>query len=177
MKKRLTAFMLVLSLSVAALLAGGTIAYFTAEDTARNVITAGNAQVKVHTELPEEGVEIMPGDTVADTVTVENTGGHPVYLRVKVTARVNDEALSAEECLELDVNEAAWTYKDGYYYLNAALETGATTPALFTKVHFKGDKIDNQYLGRLFTLDVSAGAVQAENNGETVWDAVGFPEA
>lgn len=174
MRKRLVA--LCLALAAGSLLAGGTIAYFTAEDTARNAVTAGNAEIRVHTEFPSEGQEIMPGDTVEDTVTVENTGGHPLYLRVRVTKGVNEEGLSAEDCLELDINETDWTYKDGYYYFNTALEAGKTTPPLFTKVQFKGDTIDNQYLGRLFTVDVDGYAVQAENNGETVWDAVGFPE-
>lgn len=179
------------SIAVLALFSTGTLAYFTAEAEADNVITAGNLDLKIHDRLgsgeifPEEGIQIMPGQTVEKSVTVENTGGHPMYLRVKLVTGVKDadgreDELSptAKECLNIAINEEAWTYRedDGYYYYADVLEAGETTPELFTEVVIDGPKVDNAYLGKTFTLNVDAYAVQSEHNGATVWEAFGWPE-
>ena len=134
-------------------------------------------QIGVDGEVyPEETLEIMPGDTLVNTVTVENTGNHPFWLRVKVTKRVKDSQLSAEGMV-LDLNTRDWSYRDGYYYYNAALQAGEVTEPLFTQVSFDGKTIGNEYLGKVFTLDVDAYGVQSENNADTVWEASGWPEA
>ncbi len=179
------------SIAVLALSSTGTLAYFTAEAEADSVITAGNLDLKLHDRtvygelLPAGSMQVIPGQTIEKSVTVENTGGHPMYLRVKIVTGVTDaqgreDALSptAKECLKIDVNEESWTYRedDGYYYYLDVLEAGETTPELFTEVVVDGPKVDNAYLGKNFTLNVSAYGVQSEHNGATVWDAFGWPE-
>ncbi len=180
MKRKLVAIFGVIA--ILAILSIGTYAYFTTEQNAHNVITAGNVKLEIHEktatgeDFPKEGIIVMPGDTVSKIVTVENTGDHPLYLRIKLTEGVNDEALTADDCLDININRSCWLEKDGYYYYYRALQSGETTEQLFSEVYFDINNVDNKYLGKYFTLNVSASAVQSENNGSNVLTAVGWPE-
>lgn len=179
MKKKLTIIAIIVALL--AILSIGTYAYFSTEQNAHNVITAGNVNLEIHEktasgeDFPKEGIVVMPGDTVSKIVTVENTGDHPLYLRVKLTEGVSDEALTTDDCLSIDINRSCWLEKDGYYYYYRALGAGETTEQLFSEVYFDLYSIDNKYLGKQFTLNVAASAVQSENNGTDVLSAVGWP--
>ena len=44
-----------------------------------------------------------------------------------------------------------------------------------TKVFIDGAAVDNRYLGKVLSLDISADAVQSGHNGTSVWDAIGWP--
>ena len=74
-KRRLV--LLALALCIAAVTATGTLAYFTAEETAHNVITTGYLDMILHETttggkpFPEEGLDnLMPGMVVDKRVTV-----------------------------------------------------------------------------------------------------------
>ncbi len=181
-----SAFITAVIVIVAALLATGSYAFFTHEDTARNVITTGSVDFEIHERMqeggefkdfPAEGVEFMPGDTISKIVTVQNISNHPIYLRVKLTKSIVDnDKLDAENCLSMDINEQAWTLgNDGYYYYNEPVAAKAETEALFTKVFVDGWNVDNRYLGEKFSLKIDASAVQSENNGANVMEAAGWP--
>ncbi len=180
MKRRL--LLLFGVVAILAILSAGTLAYFTAQTKATNIISSGSVNLKIHertadgSNFPKEGVMVMPGDTVSKVVTVENVGSAPLYLRVRLTKRVNDASLAADDCISMNLNTLCWTEKDGYYYFNEALNPGQTTEALFSEVYVDLLKVDNAYLGKYFTLEVSAYGVQAAYNGNTPWDAVGWPE-
>lgn len=168
---------------IAALITTGAYAFFTKGSTATNVITAGNIDFAIQEitdsgeAFPVHGVQVMPGDTVSKIVTVKNTGTNPLYLRLKLTVGVlNDDTLSAEDKLSMDLNTTDWTLgQDGFYYYNKALEPDAVTEPIFTKVTVDGESVGNEYLGKSFTLTVAGAAVQSENNGTDVFDAVGWP--
>ena len=174
--------LLSLILAVFAMLTVGTYAYFTTTETAHNVITTGGINFELRqggaatATFPDKTMVILPGDVVTKDLTVENTGDHPMYVRIKLTPGVNDRALSADGCIHMDFNKEAWTLADGYYYYNTALKAGETTAPLFTKITFVGEKITNDYLGKQFSLDVAAFAVQSEHNGATPLEAQGWPE-
>lgn len=180
MKKKLSIIFGIIA--ILAVISVGTLAYFTSEQNAENVISAGNIKLEIHEktasgeDFPEEGIIVMPGDTVSKIVTVENTGDHPLYLRVKLTEGVSDEALTEDDCLDININRSCWLEKDGYYYYYRALQSGETTEQLFSEVYFDLYNIDNKYLGKHFTLNVAASAVQSENNGSDVLNAMGWPE-
>lgn len=180
MKKKLSIVFGIIA--VLAIISVGTLAYFTSEQNAENVISAGNIKLEIHEktasgeDFPKEGIIVMPGDTVSKIVTVENTGDHPLYLRVKLTEGVSDEALTTDDCLDININRSCWLEKDGYYYYYRALQSGETTEQLFSEVYFDLYNIDNKYLGKHFTLNVAASAVQSENNGSDVLNAIGWPE-
>ena len=159
-----------------------TLAYYTTIGKATNVVTSGDIQLMIHettadgSQFPAEGVYIIPGDIVSKRVCVENVCGHPFYLRVKLVSGSTNQALSADECMKMDIDSTNWTYRDGYYYLNRILQPGETTPALFTQVEIVGSKMDQTHVGSMLSLTVNAYAVQSENNpAEHPWDASGWP--
>ena len=69
-----------------------------------------------------------------------------------------------------------WTFHDGWWYCNEAVAAEESTKPLFEKVRFSQD-MDNTYQGSTVYIDVTAQAVQKTNNGESVLDAAGWPEA
>ena len=185
MKKLNKALALALSLALVFLLraTGETLAFYSVTGTATNVITSGGIHLKIHEHngdngmiFPSGGIQVRPGDKVPKRVAVENTCGQPFYLRIRLTPGVNDPALTADNCISLDINESDWTFADGYYYYNTALTPGETTTPLFTQVTFEGREVTNAYLGKTFSLDVAAFAVQSEHNGTDPLTAQGWPE-
>jgi len=169
---------------VLALLAQAAIAYYSTAGVATNVVTSGSIRMLIHetTEqgrpFPTEGVVVIPGDVVEKEVTVESDCAHPFYLRVKLVCSVNDETLSADDCIRPDINTADWQLHDGWYYYKGIVTPGKTTAPLFSEVEIVGDKVDNSYIGKKLTLTVDAQAVQSENNpltGGDVTTASGWP--
>lgn len=183
MKKKL----LILSLAAIclAITAIGTLAYFTSEGTAHNVITTGGVEITVQEwadedkQTPFEDLEgIMPGMTVTKIAEIKNTGASDAWVRVKVEKNIElqGEGTSDTSLVELTLNTADWTEKDGYYYYTKVLKPGEVTAPIFTAVTFKPD-MGNEYQYATATVDVVAQAVQAANNGDTVMDAKGWPNA
>ena len=180
MKKRLLDIALIAA--VLSLLGMGTWAYYTVQRQATAAVTTGNIRIAIHektadgSDFPAEGVTVLPGDVVDKVVTMENVGSHPLYLRVKLEKTVNDETLTVENCLRMDINTDSWTYHKGYYYYNDALEPGMVTEPLYSTVSFSATEMDNRYLGKQFNVKVAAWAVQSENNSESPFTADGWEE-
>ena len=183
MKKKL----LILSLAAIclAITAIGTLAYFTSEGTAHNVITTGGVDIAVQEWADEEKTKpfenlsgVMPNTTVTKIAEVKNTGASDAWVRVKVekNIKLQGEGTSDTSRVELTLNTTDWTEKDGYYYYKEALKPGEVTAPIFTAVTFKPD-MGNEYQNATATVDVVAQAVQTANNGETVTDAKGWPNA
>ena len=109
MKRR--AFTIALIVVAVALVAGGTLAYFTAEGTAKNIITTGKLAMKLYDTTVENGAEvdfpangisgILPGDTKDKNVYVKNTGACDIYVRVKLTPSADMAPGSTETAPEL----------------------------------------------------------------------------
>lgn len=172
------------------MMAYGTLAYFTAEDTAHNVITSGEIDIELQewadaektTPFPEDGVSgVMPGTEVTKIVEVKNTGANDAYIRVKVEKEfVLSEGVEGETdsgLMKIDFDETYWTLgEDGYFYYKTALEPGAVTEPLFASVSFD-TTMGNIYQNSTAKVDVTAYAVQVANNGDSVMDAKGWPEA
>ena len=177
-------------LILAALSVYGTLAYFTAQGTARNVITTGDIKIALEERMLtpdgektvpfEDQLGVMPGSDVSKIVTVTNTGGQPAWVRVSLDKAIElAQGVEGEADLSLvtcDLNTESWTEKDGYYYYNAALEPGQTTEPLFTAVHF-AETMSNMYQESRAILQVNAFATQTAHNGTTALDAAGWPEA
>ena len=183
MKKKL----LILSLAAIclAITAIGTLAYFTSEGTAHNVITTGGVDIAVQewadearTEPFEDLTGVMPNTTVTKIAEIKNTGASDAWVRVKVekNIKLQGEGTPDTGLVELTLNTTDWTEKDGYYYYKEALKPGEVTTPIFTAVTFKPD-MGNEYQNATATVDVVAQAVQTANNGDTVMDAKGWPNA
>ena len=162
---------------------GGTLAYYTASEITRNVITAGNIKIDlIETDAqgnPFEDVSgVLPGTGVEKVVTVKNTGDNPCWVRISVAKEIvlaeGKEGTPDLSLIAIDFNEENWTEQDGFYCYNEKLEAGQTTEPLFTTVTFNTG-MDNLYQGCTATVSVAAQAVQSANNGETVLDVQGWP--
>ena len=186
-KKLLICACIAICLSIAAY---GTTAYFTYEDTATNVITAGNVKIELQEwSIPEEGgdpvpfedvMDVMPGMEVSKVVQIKNTGVQDAWVRISLEKSILlAEGVTGEVDLSLigcDFNETDWTEKDGYYYYNKKLAPGETTEALFTKVLFAAN-MGNLYQRSKAVIEVRAQATQVVHNGDTVFEAGGWPKA
>jgi len=173
------------------LITGGTYAYFTTSDTARNVITSGGIEVKVVEQqlvngtlqpYPSQPIPVMPATTVSKIVSVQSSE-QAAWLRMNFTLTVYDAegkemeipADELEKVIVIEVDATNWTLKDGWWYYNTAVKGGETTKPLFEEVEFSGPHMDNKYQLCTVVIDVTAQAVQQANNGATVWKALGWP--
>lgn len=170
-----------------ALVAAGSLAYFTAEETAYNVITTATLDMTLHEEttggkpFPEEGITgVMPATEVDKKVYVENTGEADFWCRISIEKSIQAaEGVDAKlnfDHITLDINTADWTEKDGYYYYNRPVKSGEFTEPLFTQVIF-GKELGNEYMNATVVIKVHAQTVQCKNNGTSALDAMGWPEA
>lgn len=182
--KRKLLILSVLAICIATL-AAGTLAYFTSEGKAHNVITTGGVEITVQEWADEEKTKpfedvtgIMPGMTVTKIAEIKNTGASDAWVRVKVekNIKLQGEGTPDTALVELTINTTDWTEKDGYFYYTKALKPGEVTAPIFTAVTFKAD-MGNEYQNATATVDVSAQAVQTANNGDTVMDAKGWPNS
>ena len=179
-KKKLWAIAIVIILI--ALLVGNSLAYYSVQGTATNVVTSGNIRLKIietganGLPYPKDSIEIIPGQTVTKQVVIQNTCSHPFWLRVEIITGSNN---SAKDVIEiLDLNHRDWKEHDGYYYYNTILQPSEITAPLFSQVLFSGQHLNETYSGTDLTLSVRASAVQSENNpAEHPWEALGWPES
>ena len=182
MKKRI--FLVALLLCCLALAGTGTLAYFTAKDTAMNIITTGELDMELvelqadGTPFPEDGIAgVMPGDAIGKKVTVKNVGGVDFYARVKTSfvltdAQGNTDALTMEN-ITLDINAKDWTKQGDYYYYNRSIAPGQESEPLFSTVNF-GTALDNAYQNARLEILVEAEAVQSRNNTDSPLTAAGW---
>lgn len=188
-KKILNVAVIVICLAI---LSTGTIAYFTAEDTAKNVITSGGIGVEIVEQqmvdgelqpYPTQPVEIMPATVVSKIVTVKSTE-QPAWIRANFAVTVYDVNgekmdVSAEELAEVIIIEPdgeSWTYSDGWWYYNASVKDGEATTPLFEEVRFAGEEMGNEYQNCTVEIAVNAQGVQKANNGDTALEAIGWSE-
>lgn len=181
--KRKLLILSVLAICIATL-AAGTLAFFTSEGKAHNVLTTGGVEIAVQEWADEEKTKpfedltgIMPGMTVTKIAEIKNTGASDAWVRVKVEKNIKLQGDGTPDTglVELKFNTADWTEKDGYYYYTKALMPEEVTAPVFTAVTFNV-AMGNEYQNATATVDVSAQAVQTANNGDTVMDAQGWPQ-
>ena len=191
MKKRIlyiAAILICLSI-----ITGGTYAYFTTTDTARNVITSGGIDVNIIEQQVVNGVlqpdsnhhiQVMPATTISKVVSVESKG-QPAWVRMNYTLTLYDAGgkelqIPADElasAIVIDTDETNWTLQDGWWYYHTAIGTNEITAPLFEEIIFSGPHMDNKYQGCTLVIDLTVEAVQQANNGSSVFTALGWPES
>ena len=192
MKKKLATIAIIAA--VASIAVGGTLAFYTAEDRAHNVITSGGIDIELDEKMlledgtlvdwpADEGVnDVTPGTAVSKIVRVQNIGASEAWVRVAVDIEIVD-ASKAPLSTELSDGMPVLTYQildgwtdggDGYFYYNTPLQPGAQTKPLFNEVVFDL-LMGNEYQGAKAFVDVDAQAVQTANNGGVVTEAQGWP--
>lgn len=194
MKKKLTLIASVAALG-ALLVVGATMAYFTSQDTATNVITTGNVKIQINEDTKASEIDnilagtieedktisfhnVTPGSYLSKIPTVENIGKNPAYIRATVTMHYKKGGVEIN--LPEGVEEAAVNYNsenwymvegdDTYYYFNGALESGKSTAPLFTVVEIPSSW-KNEQSGITVYAEVHAEAIQSENLGDSAAEA------
>ena len=187
MKKKL--FTIALIMIFASVAVSGTLAYFTAEDTAHNVITSGAVAIDIEEwqqegdaliTYPDEPVEVMPGVTVSKIAQVRCLDAE-AWIRAKYQIVVYDAQMRVmnltderlDEVFSVTLNETDWTPgEDGWYYYNTPVTNGEATAPLFTEVVFDGPNMTNEFQNCTVNVNVHAQGVQTANNP----DRAGWPE-
>ena len=184
MKRKIAALVVFIALAVMSI--SGTMAYFTADSTATNVITSGTLGVElIELEQTEDGLKpfdgkegVMPGEVISQIVTVRNTEEEAAYIRAKVnkviTLAGNPGSIAAGDYVSCNFNTDYWTEIDGYFYYNSPLYGGEETTPLFTEVSFSKE-MGNEYQGCSAEITVDIEAVQVKNNKATAFEAEGWP--
>ena len=174
---------------VAILAIGGTLAYFTDQETATNTFTMGGVEIDLYEHDEDEKevealtyTDVVPGIAYDKDPTVDNDGSLDAWVRVNVTLNnysIFAAAAKAHNVTDLatifgghdytkwtraniSVNEESDTVTYSYYY-NTVLAAGASTGPLFTTVTipaaFTGDDLKD-LTG--FKITVTADAIQKD---------------
>ncbi|MGI6615883.1 MAG: TasA family protein [Dethiobacteria bacterium] len=176
MDKKTLLSLLLIGLAVVAAV-GGTLAWFTAEDSVEdNVFTAGTVQISADGEIISGAEKIdrwNPGDSVEKVFTIENTGNKAIALRGAVEGKWDFEFTGDDAAVIIDKTDPSWNVgADGYYYYGETLEAGETA-TLHLEVNLDGELADNQYQGHDYTLSAGFQAIQASHADEWQWDDFG----
>ena len=192
MKKKLLLFCALLICSTCVVT--GTIAYYTDQSTAHNIITSGGVDIEIEewqdTDegwIPypkDEPIAVMPTTTVSKIVTVRNQDAKS-YIRAQFAVTVKDaegqvmelDQAILESIISIVPNNEYWLTgqaDDGWYYYKDVVGTDKVTEPLFWEVVFSGVNMTNEYQNCTIEIDVDAQAVQAANNGSNVLEAAGW---
>lgn len=158
---------------------GATLAYFTDEADAKNIITMGHVDIDIdEPNFPEDKKieNVVPGDVITKdpTITVAEDS-ESAYIRAKV---ILDDELSDEQKSDLldniNIDTDKWylNVDDGYYYYNAIVGAGESV-ILFDEVVIP-ETWGNEVADMSFTIDVFAEAIQSNNFTPTVDSVTGM---
>lgn len=101
MKKKILSMCLVVALLAIAIV-GGTLAYFTDDDSDLNVMTTGNVSITQNEEFDAENAKLIPSvedangnptnNVIEKVVTVTNDGSEDAYIRTFILCEANQDA-------------------------------------------------------------------------------------
>lgn len=178
-KKKLLTMVLALVL-IGAVGVGATLAYFTDNDSATNVVTMGHVNIELTEEewtYGEEGITgVTPGQEIEKDPTITLVGDSlDAYVRIKLEVTgfdgvENADAYKAEILEDLVLGEG-WTKVGDYFYYGPKLTEDDpltedvaenSTTALFESVTIPYEWT-NDVANATFNILVSAEAIQADN--------------
>lgn len=165
-KKPLIALIVLLLVGVM----GVTFAYFTEEETFRNVFKITDGGYK--TEITEEFVSPdpwLPGQTVSKKVYVNNTGDIPVVARISYDEVWSSSSLTGKLSNGESVavikfaNTSDWTKSGNYYYYNKVLNPGQKTTSFIESVTLNENlDLSSDYIGASYTLNIHVETIQSD---------------
>lgn len=191
MKKKTTALCIAIALIVVAAI-GGTMAYFTDNETATNTFTMGKVDIELTETEWVAPTNAAPGIAYDKNPVVGNIGDNPAWIRVDVTlsdATAFKKAASKYGITDLSTifsghDESKWTRagitEDATngtltysYYYKTLLNPGYYTDHLFTAVTIPAafNNADMAAIGDNFTITIQAHAIQDADGFNTVENA------
>ena len=152
---------------VVILVAGGTLAWFTATaDPVVNEFTAGTVILTVNECFNEcDAWNVNPGDRIQKHVKFCNDGTKRMFVRVQLEEAMFSSTgapLETDGVVSYEIGEG-WVLVGDYYYYTEEVKPGECTPFIITEVVFDGPNMDNTYQGSHFTLTVKSEAIQVTN--------------
>lgn len=161
--KKLAAVML--AFLIAGISTGAVFAYLTAQESAENIVTAADTDIKITEKFDPPG-ELEPGMRIVKSAAVTSHSSVDCYVRMQVKF----SSLKAQQfCEELEILEGWEKKQDGYYYWREKVSPGEATGALFSQVKIRSDAAKEDL--EKFEILVYAEAVSCkDNNMETAWE-------
>lgn len=159
MKKKLIILSSILLISIA--IAGGTFAWFYAEDS--------SVSAKSLTTIDVETV----GEN--EDAIVENRGTGDVYVRVRLIPQWSDPNLSVSN-INIKIG-SGWTRKqaDGYYYYKHILKENDFTTNIMNEISH--EDLEREYLGQNYNVKVVSEGVQTNKKAlKSVWGIDSIPQ-
>ena len=144
-----------------------TLAYYVLQGTSKNIITTGDIDISIVETLNgvafTGNINVAPGSTLNRALYVQNVGGHPCWLRIKIETTKN---VDDRDVISMNIDSQNWIYQDGYYYYKNILASGATSAALYDQLSILeyGDETEERYSGTYVSMAITAEAIQSENN-------------
>lgn len=165
MKKKILSIALVVAM--VAVIAAGSLAYFTDTESAKNTFTVGNVNITLtepnwDSTGKEDAPEVYAGEPLAKDPTVKNDGNNPCFVRIKVENLDqfgNKGAITYRTDYVADKLGDGWEKVGDYFYYNKVLEVGATTDALFDQIVMPTGLTGDEEAA---PIKVTAEAVQAQ---------------
>lgn len=195
MKKSI--WIVILVFSLAALLAVGTWAWFTATaEPVVNQFAAGTVEIEIDEHGFQDITNWNPGNESTKQVSVKTLGSKCAYVRVSLTpvwGHLDGERFVAEPGLPvsnvlINWNEADWVYlapvappegphpgEGWYYYKSILCPDDLETTLLLQSVSLSADT-GNKYQGKVLRIVVNAEAVQASHDAyKDAWGLTALP--
>ncbi|MBU3196343.1 M73 family metallopeptidase [Clostridium algidicarnis] len=187
MKKKLIASLSVVTISVA-LIAGGTLAWFTGNAKTDGKFKAGTVAVGIkqgEKDVNGEKLELIknwnPGDSDVFDFDVPNLGTERAYVRVKVTKMnwdkmgemIGNVKLSPDSNWVMGETKTNEGQEHTYYYYKEILDGSkdkdgndmtAEKALMKLKVELDGEGTGNDYQGDTFNMKLDVEAIQASND-------------
>lgn len=170
-KKKLLTMILALVL-IGVVGVGATLAYFTDNDSATNIVTMGHVNIELKEDAwtyGEDGITgVTPGQEIEKDPTITLVGDSlDAYVRIKLVVTgfegVENADAYKEDVLENLVLGEGWKKVGDYYYYGSELtKDNASTTALFEKVTIPVEWT-NDIAKATFNIEVYAEAIQADN--------------
>ena len=170
-KKKLLTMILALVL-IGVVGVGATLAYFTDNDSATNIVTMGHVNIELKEDAwtyGEDGITgVTPGQVLEKDPTITLVGDSlDAYVRIKLVVTgfegVENADVYKEDVLENLVLGEGWKKVGDYYYYGSELtKDNASTTALFEKVTIPVEWT-NDIAKATFNIEVYAEAIQADN--------------
>lgn len=168
-KKILTAAMAA-ALAVTAVV-GGSLAYFTDTQEAKNTFTVGNVKIELtepnwEATGKEDAETVYAGEPLAKDPTVKNVGANPCFVRIKVTGLdcLGDAGMITyrTDYVEGKLGDNWVDGNDGYFYYTEVLDVNANTDALFDQIVIPTGLTNEKVNEVGYNVVVTAEAVQAQ---------------
>ncbi|MBQ7969236.1 MAG: hypothetical protein IJ292_05375 [Clostridia bacterium] len=158
MKKKILSICLVAIIAITAI-AGASLAYLTDRDSAENVFTFGNVEIKLNETFEDN--ELIPGKKLAKEATIANTGKNDawVWITVAIPTVLDGGADASKNVLHMNIPGKYWDdYFDDPKYSDGTVTIDQTWNADYNSFNTMIDNVEYTVYTHLYNGKLAAGA-------------------